>query len=205
PHLNGNGHHGRHRAPEPTFLARLARRLDAEPWAFEANRLVFRLVHLVEEQRQTLSREPVLDHPHVELRLTAGEGTDPVLAEIAFPAGTTVVQAKRFLVSQLGEVLLRPFGERRRHRTDDRLMACWSMVDSGSGEWVELEPGVRELVNGADAAAFTAAIAFDLTADWNEEKAEEWLNEHLPAASASRLAALPRAAAHSVDRSLSIG
>lgn len=196
-HLNGNGHHARHRTSEPTLLARLARHLDAEPWAFEGDRLVFRLVHLPADQRKALSREPVLDHPHVELRVAA-DGGDPVLAEIAFPAATSVVEAKIFLFSQLGEVLLRPSGERHWNRTDDCLTACWPMIDAETGEWVDLEPGVRELVSGS--GAFTAAIAFDLATGWDEEKAEEWLEAHVPAASPSRLAVLPRPIAPPVHR-----
>lgn len=199
PHLNGNG---RHRRGEPALLARLASLLDGEPWAIEGDRLVFRLVHLNAEKRKALSREPVLDNPHVELRV--GDGDDPILAEIAFPASTSVVDAKSFLFSQLGEVLLRPCGERQWRRGEERLTVCWPAAETGSGVWVDLDPGVRELVTGAGSAAFTAAIDFERSAGWDEKKAEAWLNEHEPAASASRLAVLPRVEPELAVRSLPV-
>lgn len=186
-HLNG---HAPRRTHEPTLLARLARRLDAEPWAVEGDRLVFRLVPLAPEKRKSLAREPVLDHPHVELRV-AGDGADPILAEIAFPANTSVVQAKSFLFTQLGEVLLRPCGEKIWQASAERFIASWPLLDSEGGDWVELEPGVRELVRGCGPMAFTAAISFDRSS-WTEEQAEAWLAEHAPQASPSRLAVLPR-------------
>src|SRR5439155_1589973 len=96
------GSRGPDRLPEPTFVARLAPLLDREPMTIEGDRLVFRLLHLSREQRRAAAREPVLDHPHVELRMTAGDDGDPVLAEIAFPADTPIAAAKAFLFSQLG-------------------------------------------------------------------------------------------------------
>jgi len=196
PLTNGTSH--RRRLPESTLLARLGQRLDGEPWVFEHDRLVLRLVHLQAEKRASLSREPVLDHPHVELRLTAGDGEEPVLAEIAFPAETTVVQAKQFLFSQLGEVLLRPGGNHHWHKTDDRLTVCWPMLDESEGEWVELELGVRERVVGCGCGAFTAAIAFETASGWNDDTAREWLAEHIPAPSSSRLAIIRADKTHSL-------
>jgi hypothetical protein len=190
PALNGNGPHSRRRHPAP-LLARLGRCLDREPWAVEGDRLVFRLVHLRDHQRRALVREPVLDHTHVELRVSAAGG-DPVLAEIAFPAATTVVEAKSFLIRQLGEVLLRPFGEAVWRRSDASVTVCWPAVELGNGESVELEPGVREHISGVGPAAFTESITFDRAAGWDEEKAEAWLNERLPGPSASRIAVFPR-------------
>ena len=145
-----------------------------------------------------MTREPVLDHPHVELRVAAGAG-DPVLAEIAFPATTAVVQAKSFLVSQLGEVLLRPCGECVWRTSGESLVATWPLLEGDGGEWVELEAGVRELIHGCGSAAFTAAIVFD-RAGWTEEQAAAWLQEHLPAPSASRLAVISRLAGSALLR-----
>src|SRR6185312_10463348 len=192
PHLNGHSH-GPRRSHQPTLLARLARRLDAEPWTIENDRLVFRLVDLSPDERKALTREPVLDHPHVELRVAAGAG-DPVLAEIAFPAATAVVQAKSFLVSQLGEVLLRPCGECVWRTSGESLIAAWPLLESDGGEWVELEAGVRELIHGCGSAAFTAAVAFDRSTGWTDEQAAAWLQDHLPALSNSRLAVISRLA-----------
>jgi hypothetical protein len=191
PKAPANGSAARHRTPDPTFAARLARLLDREPWGVEGDRLVCRLVHLPPERRRTLTREPVLDHPHVELRMTAGETE---LAEIAFPAATPVAEAKAFLVAQLGEVLLRPCGDRQ--WSADGLTACWPAAESGAvAAWVDLEPGVREKVVGAGPAVFTAAVAFDAAAGWDAPAAEAWLAARLPA-DPGRVAVLPRPAGH---------
>ena len=146
------------------------------------------------DQRHGLVREPVLDRPDVELRLTAGPAGDPVLAEIAFPVTTPVAAAKAFLVEQLGDFPLRPVGERYWHRTADRLVACWpvaEIADAAAG-WVDLASGVCEKVVGTGPAAFTAAVTFDPAAGWDEGKAEEWLSARLPAGFTGRVAVLPR-------------
>ena len=190
PHLNGNGHPSRHRGPEFSLFTRLSRILDREPWLIEGERLVFRLLHLDAESRKALSREPVLDRPDVELGVAIRDD-EPVLVEIAFPAIASIVEAKSFLFSQLSEVLLRPCGDCVWHRADDRLTACWALAGD-EGEWVELEPGIRERITGLGATAYTSAVSFDPAAGWNEELAEAWLAARIPAPSASRFACLAR-------------
>lgn len=177
----------RGRPPEPPLLARLARLLDCGPWAAEADRLVLRLRPVSAAARRGLSREPVLDRPEVELRFTAGDDGDPVLAEVAFPAGTPVLEAKRFLAAEVGEVLLRPCGPVVWSHPDGRPTAGWPAAECGPAEWIELEPGVREKVAGG----FTAAVAFDPAAGWDAESAAEWLAARLPA-DPGRVASLPR-------------
>jgi hypothetical protein len=183
----------RGRPPEPGFLARLARRLDRAPWVAEADRLVFRLRHLPPEARRGLAREPVLDRPEVELRFATAGGGEPVLAEVAFPAGVPVLDAKRFLAAEVGEVLLRPCGHPCWSHPDGRPTACWPAAEAGGGPagWVELEAGVREKVVGH----FTAAVAFDPEAGWDATAAADWLAARLPA-DPGRVASLPRPAGH---------
>lgn len=176
---------GRSRLNEPSLFCRLAGRFDREPWCFEAGRLVVRRAHLV--NRSALLREPLLDHPDVELGLSATD-EEPVLAEIAFPEGTAIPAAKSFLFTQLGEVVLRPCGEPVWHSGADRLTACWPMLEV-DGEWVELETGVRELVVGHGLAAFTGAVSFD-PACWDEDSARTWLESRIPPQT-SRVARLP--------------
>lgn len=199
PPPNGSHRPSRNGRPiEPTFAARLARLLDREPWVAEADRLVFRLLHLTADQRRAATREPVADHPHVELRVTLGENGQGVLAEIAFPASTPIAEAKQFLTRQLGEVLLRPCGELHWHQSADHLSACWPAADHdpAPAAWVELEAGVREKVVGAGPAAFTAAVAFEVAAGWDAESAQAWLDARLPAAGPGRLAVFPRGLQH---------
>jgi hypothetical protein len=196
-HMNGSGPGHRETRPRrpaaPTFVARLARLLDREPWAVEPDRLVCRLAHVTPDQRRTLYREPVVDDDAIELRFTEGESNEAVLAEVAFPAGTTAATAKAFLSRQLGETVLRPCGELKWQHAADHLTACWPAAEAAGPEaWVDHEAGVREKVVGTGTAAFTAAVAFDVSAGWDAEKAAAWLADRLPAAPAGRLAVLPR-------------
>jgi hypothetical protein len=203
-HLNGSHpRHGHTPAPgrngrqtDAPFAARLARALDREMWVHEAERLVCRLAFPTLDQRRGMTREPLLDRPEIELRFVLDAGSEPRLAEVAFPAGTAVPSAKAFLFHQIGEVLLRPCGAVNWHHGQGAITACWSAAEHGNSPatWIELESGVREKVAGIGCAAFTAAVTFELSAGWDAEKAEAWLTEHLPGPSAGRFAAVPTAA-----------
>ncbi|MFO0826031.1 MAG: hypothetical protein U0792_23410 [Gemmataceae bacterium] len=198
PHHNGSSGrhvHGRNGRPvEPPFAARLARHLDRETWVNEGSRLVCRLVHASPEQRRGMTREPLLDHPEIELRFLMDSNDEPVLAEVAFPGAAGIANAKSFLFHQLGEVLLRPLGTLTWHHTPEAITACWPDVERGSGEvgWVELELGVREKVIGVGATAFTAAVRFDPAAGWDADRAAEWVNERVRRECSSRYTVVPR-------------
>jgi hypothetical protein len=191
----GNGFSRNGRVIEIPFAARLAQLLDREKWAFESDRLVCRLEHLNPDAKRGLAREPLLDCPEIELRFTTNTNGEPVLVEVAFPLATTIAAAKSFLYHQLSVVLLRPCGAVSWHSTPTTITAAWVAVDRDAGgtktSWIDLEVGVREKVVGVGLAAFTAAIAFDTTAGWNIEKAEMWLNEHLPTESPGRFLTVP--------------
>ena len=194
--VNGNGVHIRKSkgdAVASDFFARVTRRLDRETWAADGDRLVCRLDPSAAHRRHALACEPLLDRPEVELRFATGGLGEAVLSEIAFPAGTSAVEAKAFLFTRLGEVRLRPTGESHTHDADDAVTVCWPAVDEAGqpAAWVDLHPGVRERVVGAGASAFTAAVAFAKAAGWDADKAVAWCGEHLPAGSPSRAAVLP--------------
>jgi hypothetical protein len=180
-----NGRPPRGRTPEPSLFHRLARRLDREPWRVEGDRLFVRLMPLGEKARAALAREPLLDHPDVELGMTSVDG-EPVLAEIAFPAATSLPEAKSFLVSQLGEVVLHICGEPEWRAGP---VAVWPAFESSDGAWIDLMDGIRERVVFRGSSAFTAALEFD-PSNWDEAAAREWLANRL-APSASRVAVLP--------------
>jgi hypothetical protein len=202
PHLNGkssrhapgSGRNGR--ANEAPFAARLARLLDREKWAYEADRFVCRLQHLNEEEKQRVVREPLLDRPEIELRFITNVEGEPVLVEVAFPLTTNIATAKSFLYHQLGEVLLRPCGEAAWHTTPTAIAATWAAAErvspTSETAWIDLEPGIREKIVGAGLAAFTAAVAFDPALGWDVEKAGKWLNEHLSIGSPGRFATVAR-------------
>lgn len=197
PHGKGSGSpHRHHRDREPTFVARVARLLDREPWVVEGERLVCRLLHLKPEQRRALARETVADRPEVELRIAVDDTGAAAVAEIAFPAAVSVAEAKAFCFVQLDETLLRPCGERRWHHGAEHLTVSWPAIEAlpGAEAWVELEPGVREKVTGSGPAAFTAAVTFERSKGWDEEKADSWLAHRLSAVHSGRVAALPRPA-----------
>ncbi len=198
PHLNGTGpRHGPARNGRPIevpFTTRLARLLDRETWAVEGDRLVCRLIHTTPDQRRDFTREPLLDRPEIELRFLVDAAGELALAEVAFPGSAGMATAKSFLFHQLGEVLLRPFGALLWEQTPSCVSACWPEADRATTDatWIDLEPGVRERVVGVGVTAFTSAVSFDLTADWNAERAEAWLNERLRTESAGRFAVVPR-------------
>jgi hypothetical protein len=194
-HLNGSpSRHvpGRNGRPvEPPFAARLARLLDRRRWAAEGNWLVCRLAHPDPARRSGMTREPLLDCPEIEVRFVAGDDGELVLAEVAFPAAMPVGEAKAFLFRHLGEVLLRPCGPATWHEEAGTLTARWPAAERGEGEWIDLEPGVREKVVGFGLSAFTAAVSFAAAAGWDAEKAAAWLEGHLEP-SACRFATAPR-------------
>jgi hypothetical protein len=181
----------RGRPAELPFVARLAKWLDREAWAAEGDRLLCRLVALTPDRHRGLAREPLADRPEVELRFADADG-EPLLAEIAFPASAGVPEAKGFLLRTLGELLLRPCGDLAWDYDGGAVTARWPAADAFAGEWVELEPGVREKVVGTGPFAFTAAVSFDPAAGWDAERAGAWLASRLPPPATSRFAALPR-------------
>lgn len=178
------------------FVTQLAQALDRERWVCEGDRLVCRLVHLSPTERRGLDCEPVLDRPEIELRIGTNNAGEPVLAEVAFPLGTPIADAKAFVFHQLGEVLLDPCGELCWDHTPPLHTARWPAADGSatpsSIAWVELEPGVRECVVGGEPPAFTAAVTFDPAAGWDAAQAEAWLALHLGISSPARFAVLPR-------------
>ena len=123
-------------------------------------------------------REAVLDHPEIELRLW-GNDTEVSIAEIAFPRGTTVSLAKRFLYEQLGKILLRPCGAACWEESAEQCVVKWPAAATNPGEWISIDEGIRENIAGTGLAAFTAAVAFDRTAGWTLEAAQEWLAGNL--------------------------
>jgi hypothetical protein len=197
PPRHGLGFARNGRASELPFTTRLALTLDREKWAYEAGWLVCRLEHVTPEARRGMTREPLLDRPEIELRFSSTSDGEPVLVEVAFPQATSIAAAKAFLYRQLNEVLLRPFGPVAWQSTPTTISACWSMAEhsssaSSEASWIDLETGVREKVVGMGLASFTAALAFDVAAGWDFEKAELWLKEHFSSESLSRFATVPR-------------
>jgi hypothetical protein len=85
-------------------FARLWANLHCDLWDREGDRVICRLKRVPPDCRDRLDREPVADRPDIELRIHTPAGGEPELAEVAFPAGTTTVQAMEYLFLQLGEI-----------------------------------------------------------------------------------------------------
>jgi hypothetical protein len=173
----------------PAFVEGLAHLLNREPWHREHDRIVCRLMHeMGSAGREALVQEPLFDRPEIELRFTA-EG-DPALAEVAFPSGTSIAEAKVFLFRQLGVVLLHPCGALRWKETAESLLADWSESGTYPTAWIDLEPGVREKVVCCGWAGFTASVEFERALGWDRERADAWLAQHYTRESAGRFVSL---------------
>lgn len=158
-------------------------RREVDPWHVAGSRLIRRFLPSVRPEAGRSWREPLLDHPEVELGFVSGEGSC-LLAEMVFPATWTFPQAKRFLFTQLGEVLLQPIGEGRISEWSDHIIVYWPGAErlDGVPAWVELDAGVKECVRLVGWRGWTAAVEFDRSLGWTPARVAAWLAEHLPEA-----------------------
>jgi hypothetical protein len=172
-------------------------------WSLDAGRWCCRLRTLSPEQEGQLESENVADCPEIELRILALPQRSPVLAEVVFPPGMTISQAKQYIFRELQELAVcaeRPaFGW-----TDEaeRIVVRLSAA-SPTAESVTLYNGVRELVaitteptgvaNGksdSPACVRTCSLEFDRSAGWDRHSAAEWLARHLSNCDPGRTALL---------------
>jgi len=177
---------GRPHGPRPDLFARLTSALQHEVWGHEGKRLVCRLYPVRGNDRRRLESEPVADAADIELRLFTPPGSDPTLAEVAFPERFTPATAREYLVRELGEVTCQP-----RTRT-----GAWTASPEGStlrfgppdpnNVITEIGPGIREEV----VALESRAVHF--SADWSIERAREWVAEHVGRREGGRLLCLSR-------------
>lgn len=174
-------------------------------WWLEAGRWCCRLRTLSPEQEGQLESENVADCPEIELRILAMPQRSPVLAEVVFPAGMSICQAKQYIFRELQELSVRAdrpaFGWADEA---DRIAVRLSDAPSASAESVPLYNGVREIVaittdatsregNGkADPhpCVCTCSLEFDRSAGWDRHSAAEWLARHLSIRDPGRTALL---------------
>jgi hypothetical protein len=177
---------GRARRPRPDLFARLTAALRHEFWDHEGPRLVCRICQVRGADRRRLECEPVADAPDIELRLFTPPGSDPALAEVAFPERFTPAAAREYLVRELGEVTCQP-----RART-----GTWLTTPDGpvvrfgpfepTAVVAAIGPGIREELVGLE----TRAVHF--SAEWSIERAKEWAAEHVGRRDTGRLSSLHR-------------
>jgi hypothetical protein len=146
-------------------------------WVREGDRLRCRLRRGAD--RATLVSESVIDAPEIELRI----GPAAELAEVVFPAGTSLFDAKTFLAGQLDEspidLDIASFNWSER---DGLLCACGGCAERHRPLPHELEPGVRELIaeRPGPIPGYTCGFQFDGD-KWDRPSAERWLRQRFPA------------------------
>jgi hypothetical protein len=147
-------------------------------WARENDRLCCRLRPLAPEQRQRLETERVVDFPEIELRILVYPRVQPLLAEVLFPPGMSMAQAKEYIFQELQELPVQAAGHSLRWVEEPgRLALHLGDGAAGGGTAVRLEPGVREMVGSDD--GLTCCLEFDPVAGWQRPRAEEWIKRHL--------------------------
>ena len=132
--------------------------------------------------RRRLECEPVADAPDIELRLFTPPGSDPVLAEVAFPARMTPAAAREYLARELerSPASRGPDRPGRRRRTARRSGSARRARAGVRRHW----PGLREELVGLE----TRAVHF--AADWARRRAKAWAAEHVGRRDCGRVATL---------------
>src|SRR5262249_13787341 len=147
-------------------------------------RLVVTLRPVPAEQQPLLQREPVFDRPEVELGIVSAPGAEPWVAEVIFPASTSIAEAKDFLRRELQELAVHAAGPAARwHEGDGAVALELSAAAEAPTVFVPLDEGFRECVGrcaGAGEVSWqTARLEFDRSAGWDRERAERWAEERL--------------------------
>ncbi len=175
---------------------RLWHKLHCDPrrlpydWVQEGRTLACRLRPVPEAQQSWVESERLSDQPDVELRILVEPGAAPVLAEVVFPSDRyPITKAKAFVYQHLDELPLRPVASRLvwQQQGGRLYLHLGASPSAGSPEqYVPVEAGVSEVVgchsaagNGSAVVAHwsTRRLEFDLTAGWDQPRAERWLRE----------------------------
>jgi hypothetical protein len=162
--------------------------LDGDPgrwphtWRREQGRLICQLMPLLADDHQHLESEGLADASDIELRILHRPRTRPCLAQVIFPPHGTFAEAFTFMVREVQEFPLEPFG-RTGWWSEDAEGWTWRLGPTAAGidVWVEIEAGLRlgtvAEERGGDATR-VACIQFARSAGWERAKAENWLLRH---------------------------
>lgn len=156
--------------PRAAFFSGWWERLHSAAWTHDSGRP---LARLLAADRSALHCEPLHDRPDIEVRWTDRDGT-PALAEVLFPAGMPVAEAKRFLACEADEARVGGYGPCEWDVAGDEIRCRWPAVDAASGprEEIDLGNGVTERT--------TAGVTSELTfcaKTWTRDTAARWLSE----------------------------
>ena len=157
-----NGKPGRGEFFRDTFDA-----VSTTPWRRENGHLV---ALLGDGDPRGLRAESLADNPAIQLRFRDRPEGETELVEVAFPPSFTLIDAKRFLLAELGSPKAQFLGVAEWTATADAVQCNWP----GEGTPFDLGSGIREsLMDG-----FTTRFEFLLAAGWTRESAEAWYAEH---------------------------
>ncbi len=171
----------------PGVFHRLWHNLHTDPrrlpfaWTQREGRLVCRLRPLIAEQEQWIESEPVADRPAIELRILAAPRQSPQVAEVVFPAGMGLDEAKQFVFRELDELVVQTHGRSMRWaETDADVILELAPHDEADAVSVPLAEGLCERVVCAGGSfGCTASLHFARAAGWTRERARHWIAERL--------------------------
>ena len=181
---------------QPVFFGQLWQRLHSNPeslpysWVDDGEKLVCRLRPILEEQRTWIETERLVDYPQIVLHILALPRSQPVVAEVVFPATFTIQKAKQFILQELQELAVHAPARSMRWQDDhsDRLVLQLAGDVCQHPANVPLAHGIREMLNpkeraetnGSGGVAWqTCCIEFDRQSGWHRGTAEEWIERHL--------------------------
>jgi hypothetical protein len=182
----------------PGVFQRLWHNLHADPrrlpfaWTQREGQLVCRLRPFTAEQEQWIESEPVADRPEIELRILAVPRQSPQVAEVVFPVGLTLGEAKQFVFRELDELAVQTRGLALRWaETDEEVILELDPRDDSESVRVDLEEGVCErVVCSGGLFGCTASLHFARAARWTRERARHWVAERLGLCTLGRTALL---------------
>ena len=176
-----------------TPFRRLWQRLHCDPallpytWGRENDQLVCQLRPLSTADLGRLERENLADSPEIELRIltpssaynspssaTRPPPCCPVLAQVVFPRGMGLLEAKQFIFRELQEIPVQTLG--RNGWLEERAECFhWRLLPQADDEAtsIMLEPGLCEWI----AQGKTVSLEFAKT-HWNRSSVLDWTHRH---------------------------
>ena len=147
-------------------------------WSWENARLCCTLRPVSSQNRIHLEIERVADFPEIELRILTIPKSTPLLAQVVFPTGMTITQAKNFIYRELEEVVVQGGGRGAWLAEEgDGLLFHVGAFPPGELVCLELEKGLHEWV--APATAHTCRFEFAGAAGWSRAQVDQWLQRYL--------------------------
>lgn len=132
---------------------------------------------LQEEDRKNLETETLVDYPEIELSILVTPKSPPALAEVAFPPGMSIQEAKQFIFRELQEPALDAVSQGGWLReTPDAIHFELAPGDGTVPDaLIELAAGLHEAVHEGK----TRFLEFGKDAGWTRTQVDQWLQRHL--------------------------